>query len=199
MQKLPDFPKKTTIITAIIWSVVLLLFVLQKFIFSQADINDTLVSVMVLLAIYLGVPTLLLCLIDWLTWIGGFLGITWLSQAIRYVVIMGFVYLVGDFVSFMIERRVPDLGIKMVLFVHLIFGVWLVYLFAIRKFSELIFKALAKQEIILPKWLAVLLVIVIMWVVYQGVYFLLDRFLVIEWLFKFDFAPMIGFDNLSHQ
>lgn len=183
MQKLPDFPKKTTMITIIIWSVVVLLFVMQRFVITDTQSRDTLVSVMVLLAIYLGVPTLLLCVIDWLTFFGGFLRITWLSKAIRYVVIMGFVYLVGDFVSFMIERRVPDLGVKMVLFIHVVLAVWWVYGVCVGVISRIVFDALENRAIILPRWLTMLLVLLLMVVVYAVLYLILNKSPLFDWIF----------------
>ena len=183
MQQLPDLPKKTTLITAIIWLVVVLLFVVQRFIITDAQSRDTLVSIMVLLAIYLGVPTLLLCVIDWLTFVGGFLGITWLSKAIRYVVIMGVVYLVGDFVSFMIERRVPYLGIKMVLFVHLVLVVWWLYGACVNMVVKMVFTRLAHQAMVLPRWLSVLLVMAIAWLTYCALYAVLNWLPIFDWLF----------------
>lgn len=184
MPKLLRHLKRTTIITIATWFVVLLLFVLQKFIFSQADMNDTLVFVMVLLAIYLGVPTFLLCLIEWLAFIGELFKIKHLSQAIRYIVIMGFVYLVGDFISFMIERRVPDLGIKMVLFVHVVLAVWWVYGVCVGVISRMVFDALANRGVMLPNWLGTLLAILIAGVIYAILYMVLNELPFFDWFFK---------------
>lgn len=107
--------KRTTIITASIWLLVALLFVLQ--ILNSAFIF----SIAFLLFIFGAIPCLLCFIIDWLKFIGSSVQSKWLNYLIYYAVTSAFIYGIGYWIDFLIDKKIAYLPLKLVLLVSFAF------------------------------------------------------------------------------
>lgn len=176
--------KRTTAITIATWLVVIGLFLLQYFVkINNKDTEDFVVGAMFFVFIFVAIPATLLCVIDWLKFLAFLSEINWLPKIVSYIVLMGFSYLVGDFISFLIEHRVPYLAFKMVVVIHLIAVLWMIYGILVEQISKWVFKILKADTGVLPNWLMIVIGVLIGVVVYKLIYNIVNRLPIVQWIF----------------
>lgn len=139
--------KRTTIITTSIWLLVALLFVLQILLNSQFVFG-----IAFLLFIFGAIPCSLCFIIDWLKFIGKSAQSKWLNYLIYYAITSIFIYGIGYWIDFLIDKKIAYLPLKLVLLVSFAFFIYGVFSFIIIKITYTIFKTLFNQGIALPKW-----------------------------------------------
>lgn len=160
---IPKNLKRTTIITTSIWLLVVVLFVLQILLNSQFVFG-----IAFLLFIFGAIPCSLCFIIDWLKFIGSSVQSKWLNYLIYYAVTSAFIYGIGYWIDFLIDKKIAYLPLKLVLLVSVAFIIYGVFSFVIIKITYTIFKTLFNQGIALPKWAWYLLGYLIVFGAYQA-------------------------------
>lgn len=184
MPKLPKTLKRNILITAISWLVVVGLFLLQYFVLvDEKEIGNVVVGIMFFIFIFIAIPVALLTLIDGLEFLVSFLKIKWLSDWVGYLVLMGFLYLIGNMISFFIEHRVPYFEFKLILIIHIIVLLWAIVIYLSRLITGCIAKKLDDRGIVLSKWLYLAIACSIFWLCYWLIRFLIEKLPIIQWIF----------------
>lgn len=184
MPKLPKTLKRNSLITAIGWLAVVGLFLLQYFVFvDERETRSTVSGFMFLIFAFIVIPVTLLTLIDWLEFLVSFLKLKWLSNWVGYLILMGFLYLVGNMISFFIEHRVPYFEFKMILIFHIIVLLWAIVIYLPRLITGCIAQKLDDRGIVLSEWLYLAIACGIFWLCYWLIRVLVEKLPVIQWIF----------------
>lgn len=149
MPKPPKTLKRNILITTISWLVVVGLFLLQAFVFTN---NAIIVSLMVLVFLFIAIPVSLLTFMEWLKFLALKANKEWLRPFITYVCVFGFIFAIGELISFLIEHRVSYVGLKMVLLFHIIGVMWLIIWGGSRILLNWIAKKFYYNNIVLSEW-----------------------------------------------
>lgn len=180
MPKLPKTLKRNILITAISWLVVLSLFLLQAFVLIN---HPVIVSLMMLVFLFIAIPVSLLTFIEWLKYLVVQANKQWLRPFITYVCIFGFIFAIGEVISFLIEYRVSYVGLKMVLVFHIIGIMWLTILGSSRIVLNWIIKKLNYKDIVLSEWNYKVLGYGIVLLACLFIRFLTEKLPMFEWIF----------------
>lgn len=184
MPKLPKTLKRSILITTIGWLVVVGLFLLQYFILvDEKEIRNTVSGIMFLIFGVIVIPITLLTLIDGLEFLFSFLKLKWLSDWVGYLVLMGFLYLIGNMISFFIEHRVPYFEFKLILIIHIIILLWAIVIYLSRLITGCIAQKLDDRGIVLSEWLYLAIACGIFWLCYWLIRFLIEKLPIIQWIF----------------
>lgn len=184
MPKLPKTLKRSILITTIGWLVVVGLFLLQYFILvDEKEIGNVVVGIMFFIFIFIAIPVTLLTLIDGLGFLFSFLKLKWLSDWVGYLVLMGFLYLIGNMISFFIEHRVPYFEFKMILIFHIIVLLWAIVIYLSRLITSCIAQKLDGRGIVLSEWIYLVIACGIFWLCYWLIRVLVEKLPIIQWIF----------------
>lgn len=184
MPKLPKTLKRNILITAIGWLVVVGLFLLQYFVFvDEREIRSTVSGFMFLIFAFIVIPVTLLTLIDWLEFVVSFLKLKWLSNWVGYLVLMGFLYLIGNMISFFIEHRVPYFEFKLILIFHIIVLLWAIVICLSRLITGCIAQKLYDRGIVLSEWIYLVIAFGVFWLCYWLIGVLVEKLPIIQWIF----------------
>lgn len=171
--KIPPSLQRNFFWTLLIWVAVFLLFVLQYYVIPD---NEIIVTLMIGLFIFLLIPVTLLAIVD---------GISYLlpnrfKSIFSYLFFIGCVYGIGFLIELMLTKPVPYFALKIVIFIHLIIGIYLLFALTVNAVLESMAQYLEK----LPKYLAWLIMVLVWLLVYQLFRSVAEQTTIVEWLFK---------------
>lgn len=106
---------------------------------------------------------------------------------IYYAVTSIFVYGIGYWIDFLMDKKIAYLPLKLVLLVSVAFFVYGVFGFIVGKIIDVIFKTLFNQGIDLPKWAYYVVGYLIILGVYQFNLFLKNTVIIQGFLEKLDY------------
>lgn len=153
-------------------------------------------SIAFLLFIFGAIPCSLCFIIDWLKFIGSSVQSKSLNYLIYYAVISAFIYGIGYWIDFLIDKKIAYLPLKLVLLVSFAFFIYGVFSFIIIKITYTIFKMLFNQGIVLPKWAYYVVAYLIILGVYQFNLFLKNTAIMQGFLAKLDWI-LVQFINFG--
>lgn len=183
MLEIPYNLKKTTMITVIVWVIVVGLFFLQYYFIESQENNDMVVSIMVLLFLFIAIPTTLLTIIEWVRFIINLLKINWLSYFVPYLILVMFIYGVGVLIDFLIIKEIAYLPFKIVILIHVIITIYAMYIYSTQFIISLIGYYCEKRNILLSKWNAVIISIFVAGCLYFIIRFIVEKIPLVEWIF----------------